>query len=354
MEPDDPDVPEIKVQGQFGEEPRAGPEVQARLLGGDGQQETLAVIGPRGSGAGAPAPEPFAAPEEPESPRFRPPTERAGRGAGEAFAAALDEPASPFTTREAYGARPVTPGLAHVRDVSIKALLAIERAADAVQTPDTARSLKEHKREIQNVLALYSMDSELEMPRDVQPVIESPSTHSRLPEPQPQYDNPEMRYMVNDLKDLDRDRYAEAAALRDSLSSRSSSVAPYPPDEGGRSSRVSEASSGAILSAHVSYARNIRHRVRGDDPERAMEYSEEEAEADKAYCQRIRRQLRYTFGGPLDPIDETPTPLPGFAPAAPGPPPGAYPAAPPAADNWASQMIAELEVRPRPVYASAF
>merc|ERR1719174_2969398 len=83
------------------------------------------------------------------------------------------------------------------------------------------------------------------------------------------------------------------------LSSSGSSVAPYPPpDEGGRSSRVSEASSGAILSAHVSYARNIRHRVRGDDPERAMEYSEEEAEADKAYCQRIRRQLRYTFGGP--------------------------------------------------------
>ena len=38
--------------------------------------------------------------------------------------------------------------------------------------------------------------------------------------------------------------------------------------QGGRSSRVSEASSGAILSAHVSYARNIRHRVRGDDPER--------------------------------------------------------------------------------------
>jgi hypothetical protein len=251
----------------------------------------------------------------------------------------------------------VTPGLAHVRDVSIKALLAIERAADAVQTPDTARSLKEHKREIQNVLALYSMDSELEMPRDVQPVIESPSTHSRLPEPQPQYDNPEMRYMVNDLKDLDRDRYAEAAALRDSLSSSGSSVAPYPPpDEGGRSSRVSEASSGAILSAHVSYARNIRHRVRGDDPERAMEYSEEEAEADKAYCQRIRRQLRYTFGGPLDPIDEIGAPTP--VPYAPGPyAPGPYApeqAAPPAADNWASQMIAELEVRPRPVYTSAF
>jgi hypothetical protein len=249
----------------------------------------------------------------------------------------------------------VAPGLhgkIEVRDVSMKALLAIERAAEAAsERPDTARSLKEHKREIQNVLMLYSMDSEPGLPADAQPITETPRANvsqSHQSHQAPQFEDPVMRYMVNDLKDLDRDRYAEATALRDTVSSRSSSVGPDPIDEVGRpSSRTSEASSAAILSAHVNYARDVRQRVRGFDPERVTEYTEEEADADKAYCQRIRRQLRYTFGAPLDPIDEigASTPLPRLVAAPP------ETAAPPAVDNWASQMLAELEVRPRPVWA---
>jgi hypothetical protein len=216
-----------------------------------------------------------------------------------------------------------------------------------VQRPDTARSLKEHKREIQNVLMLYSMDSEPGLPADAQPMTETPRVNVSQPRPSAELEDPVMRYMVNDLKDLDRDRYAEATALRDSLSSRSSSVGPDPIDEVGRSSRASEASSAAILSAHVNYARDVRQRVRGFDPERVTEYTEEEAQADKAYCQRIRRQLRYTFGANLDPIDEigASTPLPRLVAAAP------ETAAPPVVDNWASQMLAELEVRPQPVWA---
>jgi hypothetical protein len=236
----------------------------------------------------------------------------------------------------------------------MKALLAIERAAEAVQRPDTAQSLKEHKREIQNVLMRYSMDSERSMSRNYQPVGEAPQVNFSKPDPAPVFDDPEMRYMVNDLQSLDRDRYAEASALRDSLSSRGSSVSPDPIDEAGRSSRASEASSAGVLAAQVEYARNIRTRMGGDDPERVTEYTHEEAEADKAYCQRIRRQLRYTFGTNLDPIDEigSQASLPRFAaaePAAPWP----QPAAPPV-DNWASQMLAELDVRDRPEYASAF
>jgi hypothetical protein len=238
----------------------------------------------------------------------------------------------------------------------MKALLAIERAAEAVQRPESAGRLREHKREIQNVLMLYSMDSDPAMSRDFQPVSEAPRVNFSKPEA-PVLDDPEMRYMVNDLKDLDRDRYADAAALRDTLSSRSSSAGPDPMDEVGRtSSRASEASSAAILSAHVNHARNIRQRVKGYDPERVTEYTEEEADADKAYCQRIRRQLRYTFGSNLDPIDEIGSTtsrgetsrLPRLAAAPP------EPTGPPVVDNWASQMLAELEVRPKPVYASAF
>merc|ERR1719487_1847531 len=100
------------------------------------------------------------------------------------------------------------------------------------------------------------------MSRDFQPVTEAPRVNFSKPEPAPVLEDPEMRYMVNDLKDLDRNRYADAAALRDTLSSRSSSVGPDPIDEVGRATPASEASSAAVLSAHVNHARNIRQRVR--------------------------------------------------------------------------------------------
>lgn len=306
--------------------PSARPQVHARLLEWDGVTVT-SPLKPRQPAAPI-GEDTFH--RRPASSSDRGSASATGRALADAIQSASWTPDAPASPTRSAASRPQSAS-ERVRDVSLRAAEAIERAASIASSvrPESARQLSRRAREIDNVI--FRLDSASEAGR-------SDAGRSPYPAAPGSFEDPEMRYLVNDLDTMQRSTMQRYGSL-DAPSSRASSSREDASRSVTPSAAMSAVSSTAALAAEVEYTRDLRERVRGggqasDLPE---EYSEAEAAEDKAYCQRIRRQLRYTFG-PLEPVQEAPRVLPAM-PVEPAEPPA------PVEDDWAKQMLEELYAR---------